>query len=296
MSAAAGAGASAAAGPRVPVRRAYVDGRFGQIHYRIAQPAMRPAAGAGAGAAGTTAGAAAKRPLLCLHMSPNSGRIYQRFLAAMGVDRVAIAPDTPGFGESDPPPAPPTIDDYAAAMGDLVDALGIGEFDVMGYHTGSETSVALALAWPKQVRRVVMVSAPVFTEAELVEFRQHYKPVELDPEGGHLVRKWKGQLYWAMPGKSMAMVAEDFVDCVRNPQISWWGHYAAFAYDTAANLARVQQPVLVLNPDDDLHQHTLRAEGTIRNGRIQHLAGWGHGFLDVPTDAARQIVAGFLDG
>ena len=289
-------GLSRALGPRVPVRRAYADGRFGQLHYRIAEPASRGASGASAAAAGTTAGSGHRLPLLCLHMSPNSGRIYQRFLAAMGTDRIAIAPDTPGFGESDPPASPPTIDDYAAAMGDLVDALGIAEFDVMGYHTGAETSIALALSRPRQVRHVVMVSAPIFTAEELVEFRAHYKPLELDPEGGHLVRKWKGQLYWAMPGKSMAMVAEDFVDCVRNPQISWWGHYAAFAYDTAANLARVQQPVLVLNPDDDLHQHTLRAEGTIRNGRIQHLAGWGHGFLDVHTDAARQIVAGFLDG
>jgi pimeloyl-ACP methyl ester carboxylesterase len=273
---------AATAGARVPVRRAYADARFGQLHYRIARPAA--------------AASIVHPPLLCLHMSPNSGRIFQRFLGAMGVDRIAIAPDTPGFGESDAPPAPPTIDDYAAAMGDLVDALGIDQFDVMGYHTGSETSVALALARPRQVRRVVMVSAPVFTDAELVEFRQHYKPVELDPEGAHLVRKWKGQLHWAMPGKTMAMLADDFVDCVRNPQISWWGHYAAFAYDTAGNLAKVTQPVRVLNPDDDLHAHTLRAEGLIRHGRIQHLPGWGHGFLDVHTDEARAIVTGFLDG
>ena len=289
-------GLSRALGPRVPVRRAYADGRFGQLHYRIAEPASRGASGASAAAAGTTAGSGHRLPLLCLHMSPNSGRIYQRFLAAMGTDRIAIAPDTPGFGESDPPASPPTIDDYAAAMGDLVDALGIAEFDVMGYHTGAETSIALALSRPRQVRHVVMVSAPIFTAEELVEFRAHYTPLELDPEGGHLVRKWKGQQRWAMPGKTLEMLAEDYVDCVRNPQISWWGHYAAFGYDVAGNLARVTQPVRVLNPDDDLHVQTLRAQGLLRNGRIQHLPGWGHGFLDVHTDAARTIVAGFLDG
>ncbi len=180
-------------------------------------------------------------------------------------------------------------------MGDLVDALGIGEFDLMGYHTGSQISIALALARPRQVRRVVMVSAPLFTAEELVVFRQQYGPVELDPEGAHLVRKWKGQQRWAMPGKSLAMLAEDFVDGVRNPQISWWGHHAAFAYDTAGELAKVTQPLRVLNPDDDLHAHTLRAAGLLRNGVIQHLPGWGHGFLDVHTDAARAIVADFLD-
>ena len=274
--------------PRVPVRRAYADGRFGQIHYRIAGPS------AGAGAAGGVGGAT-RPPLLCLHMSPNSGRIYQAFLAAIGTDRVAVAPDTPGFGESDPPSRPPSIEDYAAAMGDLIEALGFAEVDVMGYHTGSETGTALALARAKQVRRLVLVSAPIFTAEELVQFRSHYGPMVLDPEGGHLVRKWKGQLFWAGPGKTMDMCAEEFPDAVRNPQISWWGHAAAFAYEMAAHLARVTQPVLVLNPDDDLHEHTLRAASLLQRGRIQHLPGWGHGFLDVHTDEARRLVAGFLD-
>jgi pimeloyl-ACP methyl ester carboxylesterase len=273
---------SAAGAARTPVRRAYADGRFGQLHYRIAVPA--------GGAA-----AAQHPPLLCFHMSPNSGRIFHKFIGAMGVDRVAVAPDTPGFGESDPPPAPPSIEDYAGAMGDLIDALGFGEVDVMGYHTGSETCTALALARPRQVRRLVLVSAPVFTDEELVKFRSDYGPVKLDPEGGHLVRKWKGQLFWAGPGKTMEMCAEEFPDSVRNPQISWWGHSAAFAFPMARQLAQVTQPILVLNPDDDLHQHTLRAETLLQQGRIQHLPGWGHGFLDVHTDEARRIVAGFLD-
>ena len=267
---------------RQAVRRGYVDGRFGQIHYRIAQP---PAAAQRSG----------RRPLLCLHMSPYSGRIYQAFLAAMGVDRIAIAPDTPGFGESDAPPAPPSIEDYAAAMGGLIDALGLGEVDLMGYHTGSETCVALALARPQQVRHVVMVSAPIFTAAECRELRATYGPMQLDREGGHLLRKWQSQLYWSMPGRTLAAAAEQFPDALRNPQVSWWGHHAAFAYDLAGELPKVAQPLLILNPDDDLHAHTQRAAGLLQNGRIQHLPGWGHGFLDLHTDAARAIVAGFLD-
>ena len=313
------ASAAAPRVPRVPVRRGYVDGRYGQIHYRIAQPARGAEAGTSTGAgtvtgagigaaasirAGTgaaaavrdaTAGVAQRRPLLCLHMSPYSGAIYERFLAAMGVDRVAIAPDTPGFGASDAPPAPPTIEDYAAAMGGLIDALGLGEVDLMGYHTGSETCVALALARPAQVRRIVMVSAPVFSDAERGELHTTYGPMQLDAEGGHLLRKWRSQLHWSMPGRTMEMAAEQFPDAIRNPQISWWGHYAAFAYDLAGELPKVTQPLLVLNPDDDLHAHTLRAVALLKNGRIRHLPDWGHGFLDVHTDAAREIVAGFLD-
>ena len=41
--------------PPAGVRRAYADGRFGQINYRIAHPA----------------GATDKTPLICFHLSPN---------------------------------------------------------------------------------------------------------------------------------------------------------------------------------------------------------------------------------
>ncbi|MFO1425711.1 MAG: alpha/beta fold hydrolase [Steroidobacteraceae bacterium] len=265
-------------GARGVVRRQYLDGRFGQLHLRIAKPAT-----------------ALRPPLLCFHMSPHSGRIYQRFMAAMATDRIVVAPDTPGFGESDPPPRRPTIEDYAAAMGDLIDALGFHAVDVMGYHTGSETCTALALQRPRQVRRAVLVSAPIFTAEELVEFRAHYGPTQLTADGSHLAKKWQGHVRWSAPGRTLEMVAEGFADAVRNPSISWWGHAAAFDYDMGGQLQKVAQPVLVLDPDDDLHEHTQRARGILRQGRIQHLPGWGHGMLDLHTDELREIVAQFLD-
>ncbi len=264
----------------VPVRKGYARGRFGLIHYRMSQPAV----------------AAGHPPLLCFHMSPNSGRIYETFLKHIGTDRFAIAPDTPGFGDSDPPAEQPGIADYAAAMGDLIDALGSREVDVMGYHTGSKTCVELALQRPTQVRRLVLVSAPIFTEEELAEARAHYAREELSADGSHLAKKWRAHLFWAMDGWTPQHVAYQFPDPLRRPDISWWGHSAAFNYPTAEKLAQVEQPVLVLNPEDDLHEQSLRAEGLIKNGRIHELPGWGHGFLDLFPVQAAALVRSHLDG
>ena len=263
---------------RVQVRRGYGKGRFGQLHYRIAKPAT----------------GAAQPPLLCLHSSPNSGRIYETFLGAMGTDRIAVAADTPGFGDSDPPPAVPAIADYAAAMGDLIDAMGFETVDLIGYHTGSLTSVELALQRPDQVRRVIMIAAPVFTEAELTEHRAHFAPVELTRDGSHLAEAWAEHVYWAMPGWTLDHVATQFPDAIRRPDISWWGHNAAFNYVLADKLPKVRQPTLVLNPEDDLHEQTLRAQSLIANGRMHELPGWGHGFLDIHTNKAATIVRDFL--
>ncbi len=261
------------------VRRQYADGRFGQMHYRIARPP----------------GDELNNPLVCFHSSPNSGRIYEIFLSHIGVDRIAVAVDTPGFGESDPPPDPPGIVHYAAAMADFVDALGFRTIDVMGYHTGSKIAVELARQRSGLVRRLVLVSAAIYTEEELGNQRTHFARELLTGDGSHLADKWREHVYWAMPGWTLDHVAKQFPDAIRRPDISWWGHNAAFNYNLAETLPEVRQPILVLNPDDDLHEQTARAQDVMRNGTVKHLTGWGHGFLDIHAEEAAAIVRDFLD-
>ena len=261
------------------VRRGYAPGPFGQLHYRIARP-----------------GESSKhRPLICFHSSPNSGRIYETFLAAIGSDRVAIAVDTPGFGDSDPPDSKPGIVDYVRAMRAIVEHLGYGDVDLMGYHTGSKIAVQFALDAPHTVHRLVLVSAPIYTPQELAGFRPHFGPTELTRDGSHLVEKWLEHVHWAMPGWTIEHVGRQFPDAIRRPDVSWWGHNAAFDYNMAENLPRVRQPVLVLNPDDDLHEQTKRAGDIVRNGRVHHLAGWGHGFLDLYPLETATMLREFLD-
>ena len=74
-----------------PVDRMYVDGRFGQLHVYHAGSAQERD----------------RLPLMCFHMSPFAAVIYEAFLSEMGKDRLAIAVDTPGFGNSDATPTPP---------------------------------------------------------------------------------------------------------------------------------------------------------------------------------------------
>src|SRR6201996_6654977 len=165
----------AEAEPRV--RRGYFECRYGQLHVHNAIP---PGGGFEEGT-----------PLLCLHKGPLSGRMYERFLAVAGRDRSVYAPDLPGFGDSDPPGSRPAIVDYAAAIGDFLETMRFRQIDVLGYHASSLIAAELAITRPKQVRRVVLVSVPVLTEAERESLKRVAPPAAAAQDGSHLPGEWQ---------------------------------------------------------------------------------------------------------
>jgi pimeloyl-ACP methyl ester carboxylesterase len=265
----------------VPVTRRYVDGRFGQLHVYQAEPEQdsgRPA-------------------LMCLHMSPFAAVIYENFLAEMGRDRLAIAVDTPGFGNSDPPPTPPLIPDYAAAIGDVMDALDLDRVDVMGFHTGSKTCLEVARQQPDRVGHIVMVSIAYWTEAERANREVIIKAPEITTDGSHLSQFWQALVRWSMEGRSLEMIADSFYASQLNPSITHWGHQAAYQYNVEEAAAAVDKPILVLNPEDDLWEQTPRFKPLLTHpdSRFVDLPGWAHGFLDLKTAETAALIREFLD-
>ncbi len=136
------------------VRRRYVAGPYGQVH-------VYEAGEAGVGA----------RPLVCFHQSPLSGRTFDAVMRAMGGERYIVAPDTPGYGLSDAPPAALSIEDYAKAQSAVIDALDLGDMDVMGVHTGARIAVEFTRQHRDRVKHVVLVGAAVYTEEERAKQR-----------------------------------------------------------------------------------------------------------------------------
>ena len=276
----AASGPAMAAEQRPAMKRGYVDGPYGQIHYRIVRPAR-----------------STKTPLMCLHPSPLSGAVYDLWLPEMGQDRMVVAPDTPGYGGSEPPPAPLQIADFAAAMIAFMDAMKLPVVDVMGYHTGSLTSVELARRYPQRIRKVVMISAPNYTDEERAAARRRVASAApsfeqmLDGTLTGLRTSGKG-MFRDMPDERYYDV---ILDRMRRYRTSNWGFRAAYDYDVGKALTEVRQPVLLLNPEDDVYKTTPRVVPSIRNGRMHDLPGWSHGAMDIHTVEMATIVRQFLD-
>ena len=272
---------SSAAADRAPIKRAYADALNGQIHYRQAGPE------------------GARSPLLLLHPSPSSSFVFEPLMTELGHDRLVIAPDLPGHGMSYIPTTAPDISEYATAMLALEATLGLGLFDVLGYHTGGLIAAEMARQQPAAVRKVITVSALIFTDEERARLKDGLKSMQgrgIDERANGFGAQWANfkTNFWRM-GKDDARTWNLYLEAQRNTETSTWGQQAASDYDLAAVLPTLAQPVLVLNPEDELRVHTGRAASLIKNGRLQDLPGWTHGFVDSEVAETARIVRAFLD-
>jgi pimeloyl-ACP methyl ester carboxylesterase len=135
--------------------------------------------------------------VLLLHQSPQSSREMEPLMEAWGHGFTLIAPDSPGYGFSHPlqragqPVAAASIEDFAAATLEFVDALGIGRFGIYGFHTGASIGTALAGTHPDRVAAVAANGLVVLTEAERESILRDYLP-PLVPrwDGSHLAWLW----------------------------------------------------------------------------------------------------------
>jgi pimeloyl-ACP methyl ester carboxylesterase len=267
-----------AAEPRV--RRGYFESRFGQLHVHNAIP---PGGGFEEGT-----------PLLCVHQTAGSGRVFERFLAIAGRDRSVYAPDLPGFGESDPPPTRPTIADYAAAVGDFLDTMRFRQIDILGYQAGTLIAADMAIARPKQVRRLVMVSVPVLNDAERDAFRRGSSAPSED--GTHLLTEWKRTMESYGPGVPLEVRARSFAEKLKSGNHPTWALAAAQQYASRERLALVTQSALVLRPKDDFWEATLRARELLPKARFIDLADQGNALFEATPEVVVEVTREFLRG
>lgn len=133
-------------------------------------------------------------PVILLHSSPLSSAFMLGQLQALAdAGHRAIALDTPGYGQSDPLPAPPqSLTDYARAFLAGIDAMGVDRFGLYGTATGAQLALALARLAPHRITRLVLDNCALFTEAQVADWEARYFP-DLRPraDGSHMTKVWE---------------------------------------------------------------------------------------------------------
>ncbi len=258
--------------------KGYVATPMGQVHYRLAGPATGPV-------------------LLLLHQTPwsmNEFAEVQACLAARHVRSLAI--DTPGYGNSDPPPGTPSVADYADNLVPVLDALGLPVVVAAGHHTGAAIAAALAARHPTRVAALILHGVPLYTPTERAErLGKAPRAQALSADGSHLGDYYRYILGYAGDDPHARVTATWSV-------IDWFlagsadiAHDIVFRNDMGADLARIAVPVLILSDGkDSLHANDRRAAALRLNFRYRDFSdGTPHAMMIHP-DRWADIAAAFV--
>lgn len=221
------------------VRREYVVVSFGQLH--VTRSGL-----------GTTAGA--QPPVVLLHQTPRSADEFREVIAELATSVPAlevIAPDLPGMGGSDDHPDGATIEHYAAAVLEALDALGVQRFDLVGHHTGGCVAVEVAARAGRRTRRLVLSSTPFVDEdgRAMRAARDPIDAVDIAGDGSHLTTLWQRRLRFYPPDRPdllQRFVADALV--AAEPEA---GHLAVARYVMEDRIAAVTADVLLVGHEDD---------------------------------------------
>ncbi|HTI31088.1 MAG TPA: alpha/beta fold hydrolase [Sphingomonas sp.] len=130
-------------------------------------------------------------PLLMVHQSPRSSAEYEPLMRQWNRHFTCIAPDTPGFGQSDPLPGDPDINDFADALVATIAALGLKKAAAYGFHSGGIILVAAAKRHPEAFHGLAVGGYAIWTPDEMRVFGESYLPPFVpQPYGEHLTWLW----------------------------------------------------------------------------------------------------------
>lgn len=198
--------------------------------------------------------AGAGPPILALHQTPRSWDEFRELLPLLAVRHRVIAMDTIGFGASDPVSGPASIEAYAQAAGELLDALGVGEVCVLGHHTGGVIAIELAARRPEQVRELVLSSTPYVDEAARRR-RASRAPIDEVPyhdDGAHLALLWQQRQAFYPEGRP-DILTRFVIDALRAGDHAVGGHRAVGEYRMEDRVASVRARTMLIGASADPH-------------------------------------------
>jgi pimeloyl-ACP methyl ester carboxylesterase len=105
-----------------------------------------------------TAGEAARLAVLLLHGSPSSARMFREVIPHLSPVAYVIAPDLPGFGESDVLQSP-SFPAFGQAISELLERLSIGPRYIYLHDYGVPVGLHIAMQAPERVLGLIVQNA-----------------------------------------------------------------------------------------------------------------------------------------
>lgn len=275
------------------ISRGFVDIAEGQAHYRAC-------------------GAKGLPVLVMFHGSPGSSFSLTPLMRHLGHRRRVIALDTLGNGDSSPAAQDiPEIRDLADAHMRAIDVLGLSEYELYGYHTGTSICTEISIARPRQVKRIVLEGVSVFSGGDQANLftNNHAPDIPVDLSGTHLMAAWSmvrdAHLFWPWWDRgakarrplglpSPAYLNLETIEVLKSARTYFKSYNAALRYPKRERLPMIKHPTLIAAcPSDQLFDFLDLAHSLVPGSR-KVVTRDPHTDDDV-AESARMMLE-FLDG
>lgn len=262
------------------------DGRWGarQVHFRHA----------------------GKGPVVILfHQSPLSSRDMIATMNRWKAHFTCIAPDTPGYGLSDPLGVDTAeMSDFAFAATEFMDAIGVRKAAVYGFHTGAMIAAALAEHHPERVHCAASNGYVLLNKAERDDIVANYLPPFFPKwDGSHLTWLWsrmreqtiffpwyrkslEDRLDFDVPSPEALHIGA--LDLLRSGDHHRVGYRAAFTMRSDETLRNLRVPTLITASKFDVLGEHLKRIGKTAACVTAQLSGTGDETLDLCRDWIKQ--------
>ena len=203
--------------------------------------------------------------VVMLHQSPKSNWDMLPTMLRWREHFTLIAPDTPGYGLSDPIGTDLEMEDFGAAVVEFLDALGIERAGLYGFHTGAGMVMEVARQAPDRVAAVASNGYVIMEEDERADFLQHYlPPFKPNWDGSHLTWAWarmrEQTIFFPWYKRSLATrmdynvpdpaaIQDSLVELMRAGDFYRVAYRAAFSFRGDEALTQIRVPALVTAAD-----------------------------------------------
>jgi pimeloyl-ACP methyl ester carboxylesterase len=247
-------------------------------------------------------------PVILVHGFLASHTTWDSVFAPLATNFRVIAPDLPGFGDSEKPPPGRygyTAAAFAESLVDLVAALEVNRAAFVGQRMGATVALTLAEKYPDIVERLVLVTPDVYPRR-----RSRWEQAALAPVMGGFVFKQVGGLRlflryfdpWTTPTLPVSARMLDWLDAWSAPAARE-AAYATLQWlpDTRnllARLSRATAPALVCGggrDDPTRLAHVKRLARELPSARLEVFDTGSTPEEDRPDDFAARITPFLLE-
>jgi pimeloyl-ACP methyl ester carboxylesterase len=232
-----------------------------------------------------------------LHQTPRSWDEYRDVIPMLAENFRVFAMDTIGFGDSDKPDVPASVEGYGQGVVGFLDAIGLVRTSIVGHHTGGVIAVEVAATRPERVDRLVLSGTTCVDEEgrRIAAEWPSIDLVEFSPDGRHLMDLWQKRMSYYPPDRP-DLLHRLVLDCLRVIDRVEDGHVAVDTYRMEDRLPNIEAPTLLMCGVEDwaAYPDLERLKKYLPDAQVVEVADAGVPLPDHRPEVFSRIVTDFL--